>query len=536
MAAEQLRRELLDLARARRRKPADGLRWTPTCRIRPRTALADLDLWAALQEAVVRLPTEPREVFSLVFYHGWEQTQIAELLQVSTRQVRRQWNEARRTLDQGRGRPATEVIVLRITPTPSRNVRAGIISIGMTDLLPGETLPCAIDSGLFSRAFAAFLIVGPSVLADSPRQIGRSTASGSSAATADRGWKTVTVPSAMQSHEGTDWHGVGWYRKAVDKVDAAGPESGSSSTSPRRPRSRRSTGTAPRSANTSAAGRRSAFDVTDLVRKAGPDATHELTVKLDERVGHNTQGFLPIVQPHFGGIWQSVQLLTLPENVVDDMRVEVPKGRRIAGLVAEGTETQGRGRRDAKRGQRHGPDREANDRGEGQPTPAQRPTADRPRRAELGLLPAAARAEPAATTCGAADLKRDQGPRLQPDEVLPVGAAEAATRPRRRGRHAHLDRVPDLAPASSTPKHRADLMREFAEFFAHDRNHPSVILRSLTCETGPSRRHQRIRRPCTTKCKEMIPGASSRTTAAGSSGTASTTSTTTTPTATTTPG
>ena len=30
------------------------------------------------------------------------------------------------------------------------------------------------------------------------------------------------------------------------------------------------------------------------------------------------------------------------------------------------------------------------------------------------------------------------------------------------------------------------LRREFGEFFHYDRNHPSVILRSLTCETGPS--------------------------------------------------
>ena len=29
------------------------------------------------------------------------------------------------------------------------------------------------------------------------------------------------------------------------------------------------------------------------------------------------------------------------------------------------------------------------------------------------------------------------------------------------------------------------LEKEFTEFFYYDRNHPSVLLRSLTCETGP---------------------------------------------------
>ncbi len=45
------------------------------------------------------------------------------------------------------------------------------------------------------------------------------------------------------------------------------------------------------------------FDVTDaaLSRPKGP---WELVVRVDERVGHNTQGFLPIIAPHFGGIWR----------------------------------------------------------------------------------------------------------------------------------------------------------------------------------------------------------------------------------------
>lgn len=46
-------------------------------------------------------------------------------------------------------------------------------------------------------------------------------------------------------------------------------------------------------------------DATQAVRRDGQNV---LTVRVDEKVGHNTQGFLPIVQPHFGGIWQGVTL------------------------------------------------------------------------------------------------------------------------------------------------------------------------------------------------------------------------------------
>jgi RNA polymerase sigma-70 factor (ECF subfamily) len=93
LAAEQLRRELLDLARRYSRRPADPLGEADPAE--PASGdPADLARWAALQEAVEKLPTEEREVFGLTFYHGWTQPQIAELLQVSDRQVRRVWAAA----------------------------------------------------------------------------------------------------------------------------------------------------------------------------------------------------------------------------------------------------------------------------------------------------------------------------------------------------------------------------------------------------------------------------------------------------------
>ncbi len=52
---------------------------------------AELERWQALHEAVETLPVEEREVFGLVFYHGWTQGQIAELLNVNERTIRRYW-------------------------------------------------------------------------------------------------------------------------------------------------------------------------------------------------------------------------------------------------------------------------------------------------------------------------------------------------------------------------------------------------------------------------------------------------------------
>lgn len=55
-------------------------------------------------------------------------------------------------------------------------------------------------------------------------------------------------------------------------------------------------------------------DVTDTLRRDRPNL---LEVLVDEKVGHNTQGFLPIVQPHFGGIWQGVTLALDSGPVLD---------------------------------------------------------------------------------------------------------------------------------------------------------------------------------------------------------------------------
>jgi RNA polymerase sigma factor (sigma-70 family) len=99
LAAEQIRRELLDLARYYRRR-APVSQPLPDCggTLDPPDPNAadprDLDRWQSLHETVERLPTELREVFSLTFYHGWAQSEIALLLGASDRQVRRLWRQA----------------------------------------------------------------------------------------------------------------------------------------------------------------------------------------------------------------------------------------------------------------------------------------------------------------------------------------------------------------------------------------------------------------------------------------------------------
>ena len=133
-------------------------------------------------------------------------------------------------------------------------------------------------------------------------------------------WKTVQVPSSFQQHEGTAFHGVGWYRKSIPAFAL-----------PAGKRVLLHFEAAATAAEVWWNGQKLGthvggwtpfrFDVTDLVRKAPPGQVHELRVRLDEQVGHNSQGFLPIIAPHFGGLWQEVGLLLLPETYCDDLQL-----------------------------------------------------------------------------------------------------------------------------------------------------------------------------------------------------------------------
>jgi RNA polymerase sigma factor (sigma-70 family) len=112
LAAEQMRRELLDLARhfngphglaANQASPigAGDLLDQTQEPVDPHADMDDLDKWSQFHEAVERLPAEEREVVGLVFYHGWTQAEVAELFQVSERTVRRRWETALEQLQRG---------------------------------------------------------------------------------------------------------------------------------------------------------------------------------------------------------------------------------------------------------------------------------------------------------------------------------------------------------------------------------------------------------------------------------------------------
>jgi RNA polymerase sigma factor (sigma-70 family) len=98
LAAEQIRRELIDLARhfygaegVGANHASHGWRDDPP-------ALADegdeLEKWAAFHEAVARLPAAEREVVGLIFYHAWTKSEVAELMGVAVRTVQRRWESA----------------------------------------------------------------------------------------------------------------------------------------------------------------------------------------------------------------------------------------------------------------------------------------------------------------------------------------------------------------------------------------------------------------------------------------------------------
>lgn len=104
LAAHEIRRELIDLARhyygpqgpganheslSAEDSSSPGL--DPPDKA-PETK--ELDRWYRFHQAVEKLPTEHREVVSLIFYHGWTQAQVAELFQRTERTIRRRWHEA----------------------------------------------------------------------------------------------------------------------------------------------------------------------------------------------------------------------------------------------------------------------------------------------------------------------------------------------------------------------------------------------------------------------------------------------------------
>jgi RNA polymerase sigma factor (sigma-70 family) len=105
LATEQIRRELIDLARHyygplglganhASRGGAQGSRDPALAQPAPAEEPSDLYAWCEFHEQVRHLPPDEREVVGLLFYQELNQGEAAELLQVTKRTVQRRWQSA----------------------------------------------------------------------------------------------------------------------------------------------------------------------------------------------------------------------------------------------------------------------------------------------------------------------------------------------------------------------------------------------------------------------------------------------------------
>jgi RNA polymerase sigma-70 factor (ECF subfamily) len=100
LAAVQIRRELLDLARIYR--AANARHYTDGAGIGepahepadPAPGWDELEEWCDVHRQIEGLPEEEREVVDLHFYQGLTKAEAAELLGVDVRTIQRRWNAA----------------------------------------------------------------------------------------------------------------------------------------------------------------------------------------------------------------------------------------------------------------------------------------------------------------------------------------------------------------------------------------------------------------------------------------------------------
>ena len=111
LAAVQVRRELLDLARKHtgpgsyaanhetNMQRIDGDYRAKVDEVQSQSEPSDrLDRWAQLHEAAAALPKDERELFHLVWYLGLKQDAASKLLGCSVRSVKRRWETAKQLL------------------------------------------------------------------------------------------------------------------------------------------------------------------------------------------------------------------------------------------------------------------------------------------------------------------------------------------------------------------------------------------------------------------------------------------------------
>ena len=120
LAATQIRRVLIDMARrycgpeglgshhdtSAGKPEGDAPRYEQADSSGEPSSLAE---WTEFHEQVEAMPEEEREVFNLVWYEEMTHEQVAEVLGVTTRTVRRRWQDARYRLQKARlGEPLPE--------------------------------------------------------------------------------------------------------------------------------------------------------------------------------------------------------------------------------------------------------------------------------------------------------------------------------------------------------------------------------------------------------------------------------------------
>ena len=433
-------------------------------------------------------------------------------------------------------------------------------------------------------------------------------------------WEPVSLPSTFESHQGVGFDGVGWYRKRFPRIRSKDSDL----------RSKRLIlrfhGVATQ-ATLWCDGKLVAehlggwtpfeCDITDFVLPPGsgqsapegstaeesPGASQdcEVLLKVDELVGHNSQGFLPVFAPHFGGIWKPIEALFVHAVRIDTkelfvwgepssktLRYEIPlQGsdlEAIKELIDPGLRYRVciRYRLDARseNSQEKNSQKEDKRWDEHWIELSQKQVEELRVEGKLVLQGSVSLSEPALWSPDRPSLyevqvglespaSRDQ---TKPHSWIDLVQTKAGFREvRAEGGQLLLNGLPlrvrgvlnwGYAPPSVAPSldpehwrselqlvkdygfnlmkfclwvppkgylEMADRMgvlvwieyptwhsrwsldalptleREFDEFFCYDRNHPSVILRSLTCETGPSADINVIRK-LYDRCHDRIPG------------------------------
>lgn len=95
LAGQQIRRELLDLAKHHARNDGQQKKWQEQKRHELPDEPSSLVEWTEFHRQVEALPEEERQVFTLIWYEELSQGETASVLGISVRTVIRRWQAAR---------------------------------------------------------------------------------------------------------------------------------------------------------------------------------------------------------------------------------------------------------------------------------------------------------------------------------------------------------------------------------------------------------------------------------------------------------